>query len=166
MEELKTSEIDLSVAGFLDHLLVDRGLSLKTVSSYGIGHEGFTPAPVTAQSTPSEEPRQGRGAGLPGDLGQTWAEPAQHELARSPAYALSSIFSWIRIRSRIILRNISNRPKLPKNLPDYSNLTRLTCCCGQPIASPPKDDETTPCWSWYMRPVSESANWWGWKLTE
>jgi integrase/recombinase XerD len=35
------SEIDLAVAGFLDHLIVDRGLAALTVESYGSDLKGF-----------------------------------------------------------------------------------------------------------------------------
>jgi integrase/recombinase XerD len=37
----KLSEIDLAVAGFLDHLIVDRGLARLTVESYGSDLKGF-----------------------------------------------------------------------------------------------------------------------------
>ncbi|MBI4961816.1 MAG: site-specific tyrosine recombinase XerD [Desulfomonile tiedjei] len=40
-EQSKLSEIDLAIAGFLDHLIVDRGLAALTVESYGSDLKGF-----------------------------------------------------------------------------------------------------------------------------
>ncbi len=42
MNRSKVTELELTVAGFLDHLIVDRGLSLLTVKSYGSDMKAFT----------------------------------------------------------------------------------------------------------------------------
>lgn len=41
MVERKPTDIELAIAGFLDHLIVDRGLSLMTVRSYASDMKGF-----------------------------------------------------------------------------------------------------------------------------
>ncbi len=41
MKTVKPSEMDLVVSGYLDHLIVDRGLARLTVESVRYGHEGL-----------------------------------------------------------------------------------------------------------------------------
>ena len=42
MNGIKLSEIDLAVSGYLDHLIVDRGLARLTVESYGSDMKDFS----------------------------------------------------------------------------------------------------------------------------
>ena len=42
MNGMKLSELDLAVSGYLDHLIVDRGLARLTVDSYGSDMKDFS----------------------------------------------------------------------------------------------------------------------------
>ena len=118
MEELKTSEIDLSVAGFLDHLLVDRGLSLKTVSSYASDMKGFT------RLLSLRKVHRLKSLGREEVLVFLETLDKQGLSPRTRARKISCIrtFFHFLVDTDQISHNPSEHiesPKLPKNLPDY-----------------------------------------------
>jgi len=114
----KLSEIDLAIAGFLDHLIVDRGLAALTVESYGSDLKGF--AGFLKQRRLNRLTEITREDLL---VFLSWLDRAGHA-PRTRARKISCIKSFFRFLAERgqIRENPSEQidtPRLPKRIPEY-----------------------------------------------
>ncbi len=118
MNGVKLSEMDLAVSGFLDHLIVDRGLARLTLESYGSDMKDFTRFVVTRGTC--------KVAGICREdlLMYLAALDRRGFSARTRARKVSCIRSFFRflMETGQIAENPSDlidAPRLPKRIPQY-----------------------------------------------
>jgi integrase/recombinase XerD len=118
LDRIELSEIELAVAGFVDHLIVDRGLSPLTIKSYASDMKGFTRLLLLRHVYKLKDVHREDLLVFLQNLDNRRMSP------RTRARKISCIRTFFRylVETGQIQENPSEHvesPKLPKSLPDY-----------------------------------------------
>ena len=124
MNGIKLSEIDLAVSGYLDHLIVDRGLARLTVESYGSDMKDFS------RFLASKDARNAAHINREDLLRYLAVLDRRGLSARTRARKISCIRSFFRflMETGQIGENPSDliaAPRLPKRIPHYLELEEV-----------------------------------------